>query len=53
MFLTGIAVLCAVNLLAGFVIGFIDNAAHIGGLLSGLAVGLILLPSLKSRSPSN
>ena len=35
------------NLLAGFAGAGVDNAAHIGGLLSGVIIGLMLYPQLK------
>ena len=44
--LTSIAVFVVFNLING-IKGGIDNAAHIGGLLSGIAIGYALLPSLK------
>jgi membrane associated rhomboid family serine protease len=41
-----IGMLIVINLAIGFSLGgFIDNAAHIGGLLGGLWLGLILLPA--------
>ena len=47
-FLTSTLVFIGVNLLMGLT-GGIDNAAHIGGLLSGFVVGLILFPRLKNN----
>ena len=44
--LNNIAVFVGLNLLFG-VKGGIDNAAHIGGLLSGFLIGYIFVPSLK------
>lgn len=38
--LTQIAVLILINLVIGFTIGGIDNSAHIGGMLGGLAIAL-------------
>jgi membrane associated rhomboid family serine protease len=37
------------NLLMGLT-GGIDNAAHIGGLVSGFIIGLIITPSLKKET---
>lgn len=37
------------NLLMGLA-GGIDNAAHVGGLLSGFVIGLIMTPSLKAKA---
>ncbi len=39
-----IGVLIAVNLAIGFSVTSIDNAAHIGGLLAGCWLGLVLVP---------
>ncbi len=44
--LTSILIFIGYNLLNGMK-GGIDNAAHIGGLLSGLVIGYIFYPSLK------
>jgi len=44
--LNNIAVFVGLNLLLG-VKGGIDNAAHIGGLLSGFLIGYIFVPSIK------
>jgi rhomboid protease GluP len=48
-FLTSTLVFIGFNLLMGFT-GGIDNAAHIGGLLSGFTIGLFLSPKLKAKS---
>ncbi|MFV0164346.1 rhomboid family intramembrane serine protease [Empedobacter falsenii] len=47
-FLISTAIFVGFNLLMGLT-GGIDNAAHIGGLLSGFIVGLILYPTLKRQ----
>lgn len=47
-FLISTAVFVGFNLLMGLT-GGIDNAAHIGGLLSGFMIGLILSPILKRQ----
>lgn len=47
-FLTSSLIFIGYNLLMGLT-GGIDNAAHIGGLLSGFVVGLILYPMLKKQ----
>ncbi len=53
-----IGVLIVVNLFIGFSVSSIDNAAHIGGLLAGAWLGLVLVPrgarleSFWSRPPS-
>lgn len=44
--MTSIAVFVGYNLLNGLKAG-IDNAAHIGGLLGGIAIGYAFIPSLK------
>lgn len=38
----------AYNLLIGAAVPFIDNAAHLGGLITGLALGAVLAPHLRS-----
>jgi len=47
-FLTSILIFVGYNLLMGLSAG-IDNAAHIGGLLSGLTIGLILSQQIKQQ----
>ncbi|HLO91890.1 MAG TPA: rhomboid family intramembrane serine protease [Lentimicrobium sp.] len=47
-FLISVIIFIGYNLLVGFSNEGIDNAAHIGGLLSGFLAGLIIAPSLKS-----
>jgi rhomboid protease GluP len=47
-FLLSTVIFVGYNLLMGLV-GGIDNAAHIGGLLSGLVIGLILYPTIKEE----
>ena len=39
-----ILTVAAFNLALGLVVGFIDNAAHVGGFLGGLALGLLVRP---------
>ena len=39
-----IGTLIAINLVIGFTIPGIDNAAHIGGLLAGAWLGFVLIP---------
>lgn len=48
-FLISTVVFIGFNLLMGLT-GGIDNAAHIGGLLSGFLVGLILYPTIKKQN---
>jgi rhomboid protease GluP len=48
VFITSTLVFVGFNLIMGLT-GGIDNAAHIGGLLSGFAIGLLLNPSLKRQ----
>jgi rhomboid protease GluP len=50
--LPGILVFVALNLLIGATSQGIDNAAHIGGLLAGIVLGLIFFLPLRSRSHS-
>jgi hypothetical protein len=47
-FLVSAAVFVGYNLLMGLT-GNTDNAAHIGGLLSGFIIGIILTPQIKKR----
>jgi rhomboid protease GluP len=46
-FLISTLIFIGYNLLMGFAGAGIDNAAHIGGLVSGFVIGLILYPQLK------
>jgi membrane associated rhomboid family serine protease len=46
-FFSSIFFFVAYNLLIGTMAGNIDNAAHVGGLLSGFVIGLLIAPSLK------
>ncbi|MBK8141395.1 MAG: rhomboid family intramembrane serine protease [Chitinophagaceae bacterium] len=48
-FLASTLIFVGYNLLMGLA-GGIDNAAHIGGVISGFIIGLILTPSLKAKS---
>lgn len=48
-FLRGTLVFIAINLVLGFTMSMIDNAAHIGGLLSGAVLGIIWIPFLRRR----
>jgi len=48
-FLKGTLVFVLINLGIGYMIPMIDNAAHIGGLISGIVMGFMLLPLIRSR----
>ena len=47
-FLVSILIFVGYNLLIGLSAG-IDNAAHVGGLLSGLVIGLIISRQIKQQ----
>lgn len=51
IFLLSTLIYIIINIVLGFT-GGIDNAAHIGGLLSGFIVGLFLTPALKNEKSS-
>jgi rhomboid protease GluP len=51
-FLINILLFVGYNLLNGFT-GGIDNAAHIGGLLSGMIIGFLMYPKLKEEREEN
>ena len=48
--LKNIGIVVAINLIYGMKAG-VDNAAHIGGLLSGVVIGFIFYPFLKNGGP--
>jgi rhomboid protease GluP len=50
--LAGISVFTVYNLVAGFTQEGIDNAAHVGGLISGFIIGFIYSPSLRHAESS-
>lgn len=51
-FLISTVVFIGYNLLMGLA-GGVDNAAHIGGLISGFLIGCLLAPGLRKRSVQN
>lgn len=48
-FLRGTIVFIGINLVLGFTMSMIDNAAHIGGLVTGAVLGVIWIPLLRRR----
>jgi membrane associated rhomboid family serine protease len=50
--LLGIVLICTGSSLFMGMFGNVDNAAHIGGLLSGIVIGLFLFPSMPKISPA-
>jgi rhomboid protease GluP len=48
--LKNLVVVVVVNLGFGAAAGFVDNSAHIGGLLAGFAIGAVLAPQLNEAS---
>ena len=54
--LTNVLIFVGINLLFGFVIPEVDNAAHLGGLLAGIVIGLVfsfLLPPHQQKNTRN
>ena len=49
MLVSLVAVMGGLNLLLGFLMPGVDNAAHLGGILAGAAVGLLFSPGLIHR----
>lgn len=47
--LRGTLAFIAINIVIGFLIGPIDNAAHLGGAISGVVLGIILIPVVRWR----
>ena len=50
--LLGISIIILINLFYGLMDSKIDNWAHIGGLISGFIIGLLLLKIFNSNTPS-
>ena len=50
--LLGISIIILINLFYGLMDSKIDNWAHIGGLISGFIIGLLLLKIFNSNAPS-
>lgn len=48
-FLRGTLVFIGINLILGFTVPMIDNAAHLGGVVSGFLLGLVGLPQVRRR----
>jgi TonB-dependent SusC/RagA subfamily outer membrane receptor len=48
-FLASTAIFVGYNMLFGFLVSGIDNAAHVGGLVSGLVIGYLVNPSMQSE----
>ncbi len=51
-FLSSVGFFVLYNLLYGFAKEGVDNSAHIGGLLSGILIGLLYLPTLRENPKS-
>jgi rhomboid protease GluP len=45
-----ILTVAAFNLALGLMVGFIDNAAHVGGFVGGLALGLVVRPKKRGAA---
>ena len=52
VFVFGLLPFIAIDILLGFIIPHINNAAHLGGLGVGFAAGLVLTPGINAKRPT-